>query len=325
MILRKRTFIFIFLIWMLGNGIIYCVVHFGLQKQIDEIWIQTVHLDRRCRLIKVGENHRSSLGSSPFTPPVITLDINHQKLQLDSSFHKHHTDDIDRENRTIQSVLSIVNPVNSYRLDSIFQSFLRKDHIDIQTAVKYYNAADSALAVYSSKDSNFYASAIPTATIKTGLDNKLEMTGYFKISPWENIVYGRVLYIVWLTIVGCCIGLFIGLVYYVRKKQCECTNYQICFYLHKRELATPDKTIRLTPFQCQLFDFLYKGVNHFRDYRSMLSHMWSEHDEDKKKLEQQRRLLQEKLKEISEIEITTIPRSGYQMRIPERVEILYKN
>lgn len=339
---RERIlFILIGLVWAVGNILIFQITQTHLPLQVNEIWEQTVINDANRRLTETGKRYIRKYDNNETSSKIskVTIETEHEKTSLDTKDIPNPKDEADRDNRALQTILLYFKPVNTNKLDSLFQISLSDEHIFAPTAVSYlYNKADS-LRQYSTTDTLFYQNSFATDTIKTGIDNSIILNGYVKLSWTNNLLYASPVYILWMFISIICAFV---IHYYIRKRSIKNpinktlanndieakieqpyipTCKTIIYKVSHRELIYEDITASLAPLQAALLDSLLEDKNYYQDYNSLINKLWPNDSGEKKRLEQQRYILEERLQAIPSIHIRTIPRSGYQLVLDENVVI----
>jgi hypothetical protein len=303
-----------------------------MEVTANDAWNQAINTDRRTRLVEIKE---STIDSEDHA--VVTLKVDTSTLAPNKAIGRQSANNIERENKTIQSALYKLNPIKVSKIDSLFQIYLERKNIHANTVVTYHH--DYTDILYSSTGNNVISkNAFQTAPVITGLDNSIILKGYVDMNFWTNIVFGRNIYVIWFAVELLSIAILCFAVYGKRhggktterndKKNTEESDNKneednkIVFSYYKKTLSKGDISIPLTPLQARLFYLLATGDNHFRDYDSMLTVLWHDETEDRRKLEQLRRFMMEKLKSIPEIDVKVIRYSGYQIVIKPGFELV---
>lgn len=325
------------LVWIGAGSLIYLTTQLELQQQINETWEQAIQLDCRNRLTESGNKYTKGNSQEMATSSISTFTMAEQEKLFDRETLPAPANEIERDNWAFQAYLSIKNPINPVRLDSLFNTLLNKKNISAPTAVFYLNNAPDSLPRCSVQDTTFFARAFATKGVKTTIDNSIVLRGFVGISWINYIQYDLSFYLLWL-----CSGILtiIIIVYqYPKKSQqqqqsipkrsaivepntAESVKQPVTIYYHKYNctLVYDQFNISLTPLENELFLCLIENENYFQDYESIIARLWPK-DGDKKKLEQQRRNLKKKLDKTSGIAIEAIWGKGYQLVIAENITI----
>jgi hypothetical protein len=300
-----------------------------MEVTANDAWNHAINTDRRARLVEIKE---STIESEDHA--VVTLKVDTSSLAPNKTIGQS-ANGIERENKTIQSALYKLNPIKVSKIDSLFQVYLVRKNIHANTVVTYHH--DYTDILYSSSGNNVISpNAFQTTQVITGLDNSIILKGYVDMNFWTNIVFGRNIYVIWFAVELLSIAILCFAVYGKKNKVVEKNDTEkteegenkdegknkIVFSYYKKTISKGDVSIPLTPLQSRLFCLLATGDNYFQEYKYMLTGLWHDETEDRKKLEQLRRFMIEKLKPIPEIDVKVIRYSGYQIVVEPGFELV---
>lgn len=105
---------------------------------------------------------------------------------------------MDKENRGIQTIMLLENPIKPEHLDSLFQTALKLIGISAPTAVVYFHNIPGNQPVHSVQDTTFYIYSFATEEIETAIDGSILLRGYIKLSWLDYIRYHSEFYSFWM-------------------------------------------------------------------------------------------------------------------------------
>lgn len=316
-----------------------------LHKLITSIWEQTITLDCQIRLTETVMEYISS-------PPLNKDSIGSVTIKTEKGIAKLNKKEIvipanveERRLRKHQTLLFEENPVRASRLDSLFKKNLYKKGIFAPTAVSYTFKDQKGMFTYQFScpfDTLFNQKRVFINKIKTGVDNSIILRSFTRLTWIDYIQYDKT----GLLIVLCC-GLLVLLtigIYYkrpsiktqkvyilpVQKKTIpsnvksetqdevpiKTPDYKIIYHHFNRTFICNNESVTFPLLQGELFNILITSTNYQSNYEDMFQTLWPNGEGDKKKLEQLRKGLKERLKQFP-IHIEVVRSTGYFLEIDE--------
>lgn len=321
---------------MIGIAWFYCgyLMHkttkSDVQERINEVWINSIQTDCHNRLAETGSKYIRKYNNDTSTSSEITIKTKNGEEHLDKGEITIPKNEKDAEYRVFQTYLLIEHPIRPMRLDSLFQTLLKEENITAPTAVAYLHNGKGNHPEYSVLDTTFCSKSFATQEIQTGIDNSIILRGYVKLSVWDYIQHSPLFYLLWIS---CGILSFFFICHYKKKvlstankrilSQKEKTYTEIRYLSNEKILTDGRTTLSLTPMQGILLNCLMENEKHYQPHETVIKRLWPHGEGDKKKLEQQKRSLQNKLKDMPALNIKLTRGVGCALLIKEGYTLTY--
>ena len=222
-------------LWFFITIFIYYKSQNNLQKQITNIWEQTVTVDCQTRLVKLGKKYTShtaqvndstssthtkdsiDTGSTDKNTDSVTIHTKDGKMVISKKDVAIYNNQEERRLRRLQSLLSLANPIRPNRLDSLFQVNLHEKGFSVPSAVSYSQRDSNRVWKHQFScpiESLLSWNQITTYKIETSVDNSIILYGHTELS-WMNYVWNEIgLFTLW----GCSSLVIILLIGIYRKR-----------------------------------------------------------------------------------------------------------
>lgn len=317
--------------WFYCGYLMHKTTKSDVQEQINGVWINSIQTDCHNRLAETGSKYiRQYNKNTSLSPSNITIETDNEEKHWAKDEIPHPKNEKDIENRAIQTYLLYKHPIQLMRLDSLFQTLLKERNITAPTAVAYLHNENGNHPEYSVLDTTFCSKSFATQKIQTGIDNSIILRGYVKLSVWDYIQHSPLFYLLWIS---CGILLFFFICHYKKKvlstankrilSQKEKTYTEIRYLSNEKILTDGRTTLSLTPMQGILLNCLMENEKYYQPHETIIKRLWPYGEGDKKKLEQQKRFLQNKLKDMPALSIKITRGVGYTLLIKEGYTLTY--
>jgi DNA-binding winged helix-turn-helix (wHTH) protein len=195
----------------------------------------------------------------------------------------------EKEYNLLQSILLKYHPVSVSVIDSLWQTLLTRQNINVETGVIFTNHQTMVSQHYSRlKDYAFYASAYAMEKCTMGILKEIGLQGFVRFKPRLVFRPLSIHFILW--IVFCFFAALFFLVYFFRKtEKTETKPYrQMLVWDEKNQtLCYEDINIPLSTELGKLFDLLWKNQNQYVTYEELNRSLYSDKvDNSKERLAQ---------------------------------------
>lgn len=327
----NKKYLILFLFSIILGGICLKIGYARLMKEQSEcktelnaIWRQIVNIDCTERMHQTGVWKMHTHSSSSLSSTVKIVDKN-DSLIMEKTHGSKAVLKEESDYMADQLFLARKNPINVFRLDSLFQVHLKKNGYTVETAVSYYDIFTKK-TFYSTQDSAFYIKAHPLEWMNIVGDSLLVLNGYVKIDSVDFMKSSNEAF--WWWVIGCVI-LLITISYIIRKQILESkmniSNNQVLIDCSKLTLSYGDTSITLSVKVFQLFLFLSEGMGYSRKYDELYKKLWDKEGGDKKRLEQLITRLRKELSVIPVIKIVTIRGFGLRLEVSNGYELVVES
>ncbi|MDR1502585.1 MAG: helix-turn-helix domain-containing protein [Prevotella sp.] len=222
----------------------------------------------------------------------------------------------DKEYHVFQSALLKTHPVDVSAVDSLWQTLLIQQGIDVETGVIYttYPAGDR---YYSRRDDHaFYDSNRALETQTLGMSKEMSLQGFVKITP-RQVFRQSFVHFALLIFICLCSAVFL-LVWFLRKKTSSVQKSTPAITWDKRShiLHYENGELLLTNDQAKLFDLLWDNQERCTTYEELTHPLYGEKvNNSKDNLTHAVKRLRAKLAPVSGMNIETHPGVGYRLSI----------
>lgn len=259
----------------------------SVYEKIETLLKVAIVLDSEHRIKETRTIYSSGYNTPPNNSIIsIKSEKNIAKINKEKDLEKQ--EDTEKELRVKQTYLLSIckTPINIETLNSLFKSSLKKNGLNLNTALAY---TANGCTEYSCKDSTFYTGWTTLSPIMTGMDNEILIQGYVDI-PFKYIVNKEKGYLTILAILF--ISIFIFLVATKRSKKVEKVIFEPILETERtrtqiKENLLFDKEkgvlyfngniqVTLENYKLKIFILLLDSPEHFQTSKDINRIVWEE-------------------------------------------------
>ncbi|WP_289004198.1 helix-turn-helix domain-containing protein [Parabacteroides sp.] len=293
-------------------------------EKVQDLLIDVVVQDGEVRIKEAGINYSS--GYMPLSDTSVVTIQSEGKIDKvgENESVKCEQAEIQKDSRVKQTFLLSKNPINVIVLDSLFQSVLKENGLNLQTALVY---TANGHTEYSCVDSTFYVRFTALAPVTTGIRDEIVIQGYVDI-PLNYVSNREKVYLIILAVAF--ILVLILLVAIWRNKKLEKiifepvqkitrTRTQIkasLFFDREKGILyfNDDIQVSLINYKLKLFVLLLDSPGHFQTSEEIKKIVWGKTGATNDVLNTTIRRLRKDLENIPDLKIV-FENGGYRLNI----------